>query len=321
MAVTIRKTNLVNPAARPRFTKRQLAAGFGGKRRRAAALKKNSSRNTAAKRARKRSGAGAAVTRPNLGLITVGLGNPAPQKRGNNAMAKTNVVRGRASRSVAAKRPARRANQGIFQRARRRAAAPPAKHRRRRNPRVQVIVRRPRNPGPRLADLGSMAGKAGWIVGGMIGARGLTQLVFSTSNNQAANTGFVGYASNIIAAIVLGGAVGKFSSPEDGMLVAIGGLAGVVARAMAEYSPIGSFVKQQLAGLGDYGMGIYLPTQFSVPLVPVDPQSTSTAQMLNPFPPPPALPAPAGTKGMTGLGARLSQGPASYGRYGAGRYN
>lgn len=313
MAIVIRRpVRVANPASpsrrrkqnpRRKLTAAQIAAGFGGKRRQSAALasRRRVRRNSTSKPAGNRR---PTVRRKqqNIGEIVV-LGNPAPVKE------RKTVAKRRTSKKAAVRRRSRKnpstKRRAVFM------AAP----RKRRN-----FGRRHHRRNPGVRGVGSMLTKAGWVVGGLVGARAVTQLAFSLAKQPSANSGVIGYISNIIASFALGAAVGKFKSVEAGQQVTIGGLAGVVARAVAEYSPIGSFVKSQLSGLGDYGLGIYLPGQFGPPWVPVDPQTVAGGvQMLNPFPAPPALPAPRSGSGVGRLG---DVGSGVGGRYGsAGRYN
>lgn len=301
MAMVLKAVRVKNPPARPRrsgrgkLTPAQLAAGFGGKRRMAAATKPRAKQ--VSKPAHRRR---VVARRKNIAeIVHIGLGNPAP-KRGIQKVAKKGRVKKNTAvrrRAVAQKRRNPANGRTVF------AKRTGRKHRQQRNPAI-------------TANISTMLQKAAWTVGGLVGARGLTQFAFTAIKNPAANSGVLGYVSNIVAAFVLGGVVGKFRGKEAGSAVTIGGLAGVVARAVTEYAPGGQFVRAQLSGLGDYGLGLYLPTQYAVPGVPVDPNSIEGgATMQNPWPQLPAPPAPANGVGRladAGLGGRYSA---------AGRYN
>lgn len=284
-------------AARRKLTPAQIAAGFGGKRRQAAAKAARRAARRNAPKSSKLAGIRRRPVRRNIGEIITIAGNPAKEKK---------VAKGRKRKSTAVRRRSQRKNPSkrrtvVYMSKRRNSAT---KHRRRRNP-------------SRTAGLSSMIAKAGWTVGGLVGARALTQLAFNLAKQPGANTGVIGYVGNVVAAFALGAVASKFRGREAGQAVTIGGLAGVVARAVAEFSPIGGFVKAQLSGMGD--LGIYLPGQFGPPWVPVDSQTIAGAvQMQNPFPAP-ALPAPAKNGGVGRLG---DVGSGIGGRYGtAGRYN
>lgn len=314
MAVVLRRrVRVANPArrssplrrAKKNAARRKLTPGAdrgrirgeAGRQAAAKAARRVTRRNAA--KSSKLAGIRRRPVRRNIGEIITIAGNPAAKEKkvAKGRKRKSTAVR---RRSSARKNPSKRRTV-VYMSKRRNSAA---KHRRRRNP-------------SRTAGLTSMIAKAGWTVGGLVGARAVTQLAFNLAKQPGANTGVIGYVGNVIAAFALGAVASKFKGREAGQAVTIGGLAGVVARAVAEFSPIGGFVKAQLSGMGD--LGIYLPGQFGPPWVPVDSQTIAGAvQMQNPFPQP-ALPAPAKNGGVGRLG---DVGSGIGGRYGtAGRYN
>lgn len=106
---------------------------------------------------------------------------------------------------------------------------------------------------------------------GMAGSRLLTQAVLGASN-----TGAYGYAGNAAATAVLAGVAHMMfknkPAVRDGII--IGGAAGILARAMTDYTPFGSYLTQagfQGYGCGDYsaggasGLGLYIPSNDVVP--------------------------------------------------------
>lgn len=106
---------------------------------------------------------------------------------------------------------------------------------------------------------------------GMAGSRLLTQAVLGASN-----IGAYGYAGNAAATAVLAGLAHMFfkgkPAVRDGII--IGGAAGILARAMTDYTPFGGYLTQAgFAGMpaGDYsaggsaGLGLYMPTNAVVP--------------------------------------------------------
>lgn len=106
---------------------------------------------------------------------------------------------------------------------------------------------------------------------GMAGSRLLTQAVLG-----AQNTGAYGYAGNAAATAVLAGVAHMMfknkPAVRDGII--IGGAAGILARAMTDYTPFGSYLTQagfQGYGCGDYsaggasGLGLYIPSNDVVP--------------------------------------------------------
>lgn len=316
MAQVLQRRRVANPsgrrassASRRRLSPAQIAAGFGGKRRQMAS--KAHRRRTSGTAARRRR-----PVKKNIGeILTIGLGNPAAtKKRKKNMSSKGRSQKTARRRSTSANRTRRaKPTTNPFYFAHKRRTRP-----RRVNAAKKTSRRYKRNPGFRgSGGVTGMISKASWTVAGLVGARALTQLVYSLMKNPSANSGPLGYISNIAASFALGAAVAKFRSREAGTLVTIGGLAGVVARALAEYTPIGGYVKQQLSGLGDYGLGIYLPTQFNVPLVPTDTQTLAGgAQMIDPFPQPMLT---AAGKGVGRLGDVASGVGSRYST--SGRYN
>lgn len=125
-----------------------------------------------------------------------------------------------------------------------------------------------RNPGVNVTNLFTEGLSA---LVGMAGSRLLTQAVLG-----AQNIGAYGYAGNAAATAVLAGLAHMFfkgkPAVRDGII--IGGAAGILARAMSDYTPLGGYLTQAgFAGMpaGDYsaggsaGLGLYLPTNAVVP--------------------------------------------------------
>jgi hypothetical protein len=145
---------------------------------------------------------------------------------------------------------------------------------------------------------------------GMAGSRLLTQAVLGSSN-----IGAYGYAGNAAATAVLAGLAHMFfkgkPAVRDGII--IGGAAGILARAMSDYTPIGTYLTQAgFAGMpaGDYagggaaGLGLYMPTNAVNPARFVG--SSAWTEMPDGWGPQPVAPASAGV--------------GAYGRGRAGRY-
>ena len=116
--------------------------------------------------------------------------------------------------------------------------------------------RRRRNPG--LAGLGRpmdwITGGAG-VLAGVVGTRGIPQLVLA-----AKNTGAVGYFSNAVAAAGLGWLAHLLlKKPVITASVIAGGFAALIARIISDQTSYGKFLS--LTGLGDYNMNF----NFAIP--------------------------------------------------------
>lgn len=260
MAVSTVETIVANPARKrtrmaTRMTLKQ-RLHFGTARQRAAAKaslrasrkrKPNASRRRASSRPRHRR-----RTQNPGEIIAMTLGNPA-RKKGRKRMAATKRRRRHASRANAGHRRRRRA---------------PVMHHRRRhhNPSRRVYNRGRRrvyNRGRRrvynpagyswggVFELG-----AGAVVGSALSSAG-TQLVLGTSN-----TGFVGYAGNLIATLVLSwlgsmGPLRKFRGFSPGVLA--GGVGALIKRIISDYSLFGGYTAS--LGMGDYMVSNWVTPQ------------------------------------------------------------
>jgi hypothetical protein len=167
-------------------------------------------------------------------------------------------------------------------RTRRRRSNPGVSFRRRSNRRRNPLVEGQSIPD--LLKIGVSAAAGGY------GARSLTQLVL-----QANNTGWMGYAANIVASLGLAWVAGKFLGPKYGVGVAAGGISATAIRIWTEQ--VSQTSPSQLTGLGDLdfssnGLGDYVQTSFSMPSNSVlGPNGAYVVQ--NPWPAAAALPATA----------------------------
>ncbi len=83
------------------------------------------------------------------------------------------------------------------------------------------------------------------------------------------NTGILGYGSNLLTALVAGGAIGKTLGRAEGQFVGLGGALYVINRLLTEqFSPIGKMLS--LSGVGDYAatgkLGQVVPAYFPTPV-------------------------------------------------------
>lgn len=105
------------------------------------------------------------------------------------------------------------------------------------------------------------------VLAGVIGARALPQLVMAGSNS-----GPMGYLMNIIATLGMGW-VSHMVFPRNRTITAAviaGGAAATLARAITDQTQYGKYLA--LTGVGDWGMGLYLKSNFPAPPRIVDPQ-------------------------------------------------
>jgi len=116
-----------------------------------------------------------------------------------------------------------------------RTRAAPKKKAKRRNPKRRGILARPLD----VIRLGSLA------LAGLVITRQLPQAVLGTRN-----VGIVGYFSNVVAATVAAGAIGRFVDVEAAKAVGIGGALYLVERIVSEQlTPLGKALS--LSGIGD----------------------------------------------------------------------
>ena len=146
-------------------------------------------------------------------------------------------------------------------------------HARRRNPgrRRHVVHHRRirRNPGG--LGIGGLLTQGVFAAGGLVLSRFATQAVLG-----AQNTGMMGYAGNAVATAALAWATHLVSkNPRNRDAVILGGVMGIIARLITDYTPYGQFLQSQ--GFGDYGMGLYLPNNDPMPSQLVSPDGAMVA--------------------------------------------
>lgn len=281
MAVVMRRRRIANPGRRRRRLSLKQLLHFGTKRQRASAalrLKHKRRANSGKfswRKTKKRRGLHGSIARrvkrhykarrrSNVGHVLSFTLNPGTKRKRRVKV----MARRRRARKVSAHRRrrvvrvARRRRRNLFgfkshrRRSYRRRRTNPVRVSRRRSYR-----RRRSNPGFGVGRVGGMVTQAAWTIAGVVGTRAITQAILGSKN-----TGVVGYAANGAAAILLGQLTAKFlRNPAAGKMVTLGGFVGIVLRIVQEYTPVGSYIKSQLGGLGDY-----TATTFFVPLNPSD---------------------------------------------------
>jgi hypothetical protein len=98
------------------------------------------------------------------------------------------------------------------------------------------------------------------VLAGVVGARAIPQIIMAGSN-----TGAMGYAMNIIATLGLGW-IAHMIFPRNRTITAsviAGGAAATLARAITDQTQYGKYLS--LTGMGDWGMGLYLRSNFPYP--------------------------------------------------------
>ena len=219
---------------------------FGTKRQKAALRAKRSApkhrARTKTNPPRKRAVAKRAAPRKRAKKSTAKRRNPTPMiiswAAGNPAKRSTKVAKSKMKKRYAT---AKRSNAG------RRPAKKVIRHRRRSNP----------------ASLGKpmdwLKGGAGVIVG-VVGTRGIPQLLLGTSN-----TSYTGYAANVAAAIGLGWLTSILFKGDSVLVAAVmaGGFGSFLSRVITDKTPFGP--QMAAAGLGDAGFGLYQKSNFPYP--------------------------------------------------------
>lgn len=133
-----------------------------------------------------------------------------------------------------------------------------------------AVARRRRNPGRRhhvrhIRRNPGVSGIMGLVTQGVFAAGGLVLSRFATQAVLgASNVGFMGYAGNAISTGLLAWGTHMISkNPRNRDAVILGGVMGIIARLITDFTPYGSFLQSQ--GFGDYGMGLYLQQNDPMP--------------------------------------------------------
>ena len=194
-------------------------------------------------------------------ILSLTLGNPA-KRRKNVAATKRNKRQRHATASNPRRRHSRRQN-------------PVMRNRRRRHNVRHRHIRR--NPGG--LNMPSLVTDGLFVVGGLVGSRLLTQMVLGTSN-----VGVMGYVGNAAAGAALATVAHMMTkNPRVTGAIVTGTAAGIVARLLQDYTPLGTYLTQ--AGFGDYagggahGVGLYLPSNAVVPQRYVDAANSAQVQI------------------------------------------
>lgn len=263
MATWAVKKRLVNPARKRKKNRAKLSPAqikFFGSPQQKAALKRKR-RNAAlltkkVKKTKKRVSAPVKrmKRRRNIpgAIITAGLAslNPAAKKERRKTMSKSKTKKRRsAARPNTSHRSTRR-------RPRRRNGLIPYNFM---GQRRHKKAKRRANPSLRTGG-GGLLKNGLFMLAGLVGSRLLPQAFLA-----AKNTGVMGYGANL--AIALGGGVAIKSILKDsqaGNMFILGGIGGIILRAIQDFTPFGQAINSSLQGVGD--VGIYGATTFFVPL-------------------------------------------------------
>lgn len=118
-----------------------------------------------------------------------------------------------------------------------------------------------------------------FVIGGLVGSRLLTQMVLGANNVGV--WGYVGNAAAGAGLAMLAHMMTKNPRVTGGIVT--GTAAGIVARLLQDYTPLGTYLTQ--AGFGDYsgggahGVGLYLPSNAVVPQRYVDAANSAQVQI------------------------------------------
>lgn len=285
--------------ARRKLSPAQIRAGFGGKRRQTAMrtrknsepmprLIKHRAGSMGPRMARKwrafkkkHPERAAAVERGNprrrrqnfgeiVSFTTLGALNPAKGRRNRMAVAKRRPRRA-AAHSNGARRnrprknaPARHMHasaQPHFRRSR-------AIRRKRPNP-----VRRHHQRNPSMGGFGGKVVDYAFLIGGAVGSSLLAQAVLGASN-----TGVMGYGADLVAGGLLAWGAKMLPATRKYAASIFGGsMVAVMLRAIRDYTPFGTYLSQ--AGLGNWGVGMYMPWNGVSPQRYIDPLNQSQVQI------------------------------------------
>jgi len=324
MATAVRRHSIVNPARRNRAHARKNKARrhmsdkqirhFGTKAQKAA-LKRKHRRNRATAH-RRRTVARAnprrsaprrthrtkahrrrATRRSNPGeILSLTLGNPAKRRK------KVAATQRNRRRHASASNPRRRHN--------RRRHNPVMHHRQHhRRPNAVRHHRMHHRRNPAGLNVPSLVTDGLFVVGGLVGSRLLTQMVLGANN-----VGMWGYVGNAAAGGLLATALHMVTkNPRVTAGVITGTAAGIVARLLQDYTPLGTYLQQ--AGFGDYsgggahGVGAYLPWNGVTPQRYVNALNSAQVQIPQGWAPTVQVSAPAakgaGVSGLYGGGYSL----------------
>lgn len=297
MATWAVKKRLVNPARKKKnraslspkqikfFGTPQQKAALKRKRRNAAMLGKKTKRVSPKVKRRKR--------RTNIpgAIITAGLAgmNPAAKKERRTQMSKPKTKKRRSSA-----RPS-------FKQSHRASSRP----KRRKNGMIQNFMgprrkKAKRRANPSLRSSGGLLKNGLFMLAGLVGSRLLPQMFLAANN-----TGVMGYGANL--AIALGGGFATKAILKDsqaGNMFILGGIGGIILRAIQDFTPFGQAINTSLQGVGD--VGIYGATTFFVPLAEAGGSDRGQMALPGAVTPQPT-PMPAKTTGVGG-GGRYQRG-------------
>lgn len=129
-------------------------------------------------------------------------------------------------------------------------------HHKKSNPKHHGMKHYKRNPPGGVMGVVTSSVFAG---AGLVLSRLATQLVLGSSN-----TGLMGYGGNALATGLLAWLTHSVSkNPRNRDMVVVGGVLGILARLIQDFTPYGQWLQRY--GVGDYGMGVYLPSNFVQP--------------------------------------------------------
>lgn len=251
------KKRLVNPARKVKKNRAKLSPAqikFFGSPQQKAALKRKRRNAALLSKVKTKKRVSAPVKRvkrrKNIpgAIITAGLANPAAKKeRRTMSKSKTKKRRStaRPNQSHRSPRRAPRRKNGLI---------PYNFTGQRRHKKTK------RRANPSLRSSGGLLKNGLFMLAGLVGSRLLPQAFLGSKN-----TGVMGYGSNL--AIALGGGFAVKSVLRDsqaGNMFILGGIGGIILRAIQDFTPFGQAINSSLQGVGD--VGIYGATTFFVPL-------------------------------------------------------
>ena len=283
MALTQRRRLVANRSPKRRkFSRAQIAAGFGGKRRQAAAKHRRRAANKSSPKRNRRANTRHRRRKSNPGEILSVVLNPGSTRHKKGKSMAAPKKRRKARRHNASTHRRRRKHNATTHR--RRHAAAPAHHRRRRqNPSRRRHHRK--NAGRSSGSPFGSVMHIGVSIASAFGAKYLTQAVLGASN-----TGFVGYIGNGLATAAIAMVAKMFGYARYVNAIVAGGALQIAIRVASDYTPYGAQLSR--TGLGDYQVSNWVTPQRYV-----DPLNSARVEIPNGWAPTIAAPA----SGMSGL--------------------
>jgi hypothetical protein len=125
--------------------------------------------------------------------------------------------------------------------------------------------RRRRNPGFSGGSWSALLTLTAWSIAGGVATRAIPQAVLGSNNS-----GISGYGANLVTALGLGWAAGKFFGSNAGTGVTLGGLTMLAGRIISDTLGQNLVSFGGMSGDADFDLGLYIASPFSAPTTSED---------------------------------------------------